>query len=207
MGNDRCGPSACQRGQAKRLLPVVHRPSAKAPRSLKVRASLARDQIRGVYTGRVILPVRRLHVPPQQLGRPAEGADGMYLPRRAGCTCKALSPSAGREREGLLAAATAPLWSPIILRTYAIWASTRPSRARSSSPRARASASPSRTRHRPCSPQLGQRAILEAEIEGQYLVSPSSGRVIEGLEGLLVVAHPTHGMRRGRGPGAGLRGR
>ena len=49
------------------------RPSVKAPSALKVSASHAWDD--RASTGRPRLPVRRLHAPPQQLGRPAEVAD------------------------------------------------------------------------------------------------------------------------------------
>ena len=58
-----------------------------------------------VCPGRAQLPVRRLHVPPQQLGRPAEVAEGIVgQPQVIGC----LHPQGalaerGRELEGLLA--------------------------------------------------------------------------------------------------------
>jgi hypothetical protein len=50
VGNDRCVPSACQRGEVERLLPW-RRPSAKAPSVLKVCASHARDSIRKSVLG------------------------------------------------------------------------------------------------------------------------------------------------------------
>ena len=60
MGQDRCGPSAFQCGEAERLLPVA-RPSAENPSSPKVYASQARDGIRTSVLG---LPTRPpLHVP------------------------------------------------------------------------------------------------------------------------------------------------
>ena len=96
VGNDWCIPSACQRGEAERLLPVA--PTlGEGPK----RAQGPRQPRPGLdpqdCTGRASLPVRRLHAAPQQLGRPAEVADGIvYLPQVIGtaCTCKALSPSA-----------------------------------------------------------------------------------------------------------------
>ena len=84
VGNDRCVPSAFQRGEAERLLPV-----APALGEGPERAQGPRQPRPGldphVCTGRARLPVRRLHVPPQQLGRPAEVADGIVcLPQVIG---------------------------------------------------------------------------------------------------------------------------
>ena len=76
MGNDRCSPSAFQRGEAERFLPV-----APALGEGPERAQGPRQPRQGldpqVCTGPTRLPVRRLHAPPQQLGRPAEVADGI----------------------------------------------------------------------------------------------------------------------------------
>ena len=78
------------------------RPSAKAPSALKVRASHAWDSDPHVCTGRARLPVRRLHVPPQQLGRPAEVADGIVdLPQAiGGLHLQGAVAERGRERRG-----------------------------------------------------------------------------------------------------------
>jgi hypothetical protein len=45
VGNERCRPSTCQRGEAEGLFPVAQ-PSAKVPSALKVRASHAWERIR-----------------------------------------------------------------------------------------------------------------------------------------------------------------
>ena len=79
--------------------------------------------------------------------------------------------------------------SPIVLSTVAIWASTRPSRARSSSARARTSASPNRTRRRHALPVRAQEIHRQAEIEGQPPGVAMLGQVREGLEGLLEGGH------------------
>ena len=104
VGNDRCVPSACQRGEAERLLPV-----APALGEGPERAQGPRQPRPGpdpqVCPGRARLPVRRLHVPPQQLGRPAEVADGIVcLPQVMGCLhLQGAVAERGRELEGLLA--------------------------------------------------------------------------------------------------------
>ena len=79
MGQARCGPLACQHGEAERLLPV-------AP-ALDEGPACAQGQ-RQVRLGRephvrhecARLPVSSLHVPPQQLGRLAEVADASVDP-------------------------------------------------------------------------------------------------------------------------------
>ena len=99
----------------------------------------------------------------------------------------------------------APSGSPVILSTLAIPASTRPSRARSSSALARASASPNRARHRPYSPSARQRASQsEAELDGQHPGVAVLGQVREGLEGLLEGGHRLAERGAVVGPGAGL---
>ena len=57
------------------------------------------------YAGRARLPIRRLHVPPLQLGRPAKVADGIVcLPQVQGSFhLQGAVAEGGREREGLLA--------------------------------------------------------------------------------------------------------
>ena len=102
VGNDRCVPSASQRGEAERLLPV-----APALGEGSERAQGPRQPRPGldphVCTGRTRLLVRSLHVPPQQLGRPAEVADAeVYLPQAIGCLhLQGAIAEFGREREGL----------------------------------------------------------------------------------------------------------
>ena len=95
-----------------------------------------------------------------------------------------------RRRRSPQPTAAPPLMISIILRTYAFWANTPSTRARSSSPRAGLGLA-QQGQAPPMLSQLGQRAIhSEAEIEGQYPGIAVLGQVIEGLEGLLVVAHP-----------------
>ena len=114
MGNDRCVPSACQRGEAERLLPVAPALSegperAQGPRQPR----LGLDP--HVCTGRARLPVRRLHAPPQQRGRPAEVADGrVCLPQAIGCLhLQGALAERSREFEGLPACRMAPSGSPV----------------------------------------------------------------------------------------------
>ena len=99
----------------------------------------------------------------------------------------------------------APSRSPVILSTWAILASTRPSRARSSSALARASASPNRARRRPYSPSaVSGRSQREAELDGQHPGVAVLGQVREGLEGLLEGGHRLAERGAVVGPGAGL---
>ena len=99
----------------------------------------------------------------------------------------------------------APSRSPVILSTWAIPASTRPSRARSSSARARASASPNRARRRPYSPSaVSAPSQREAELDGQHPGVAGLGQVREGLEGLLEGGHRLAERGAVVGPGAGL---
>ena len=206
VGNDRCLPSAFQRGEAERLLPVApalgegpERPQG--PRQPR----LGLDP--HVCTGRARLPVRRLHVPPQQLGRPAEVADGLVcLPQAMGCLhLQGAVAELGRELEGLLARRHGAVVVSRRPEYMAIRASTRPSRARSSSARARASASPNRARHRPCSPSgVSATSQSEAELDGQHPGVAVLGQVREGLEGLLEGGHRLAERGAVVGPGAGL---
>ena len=104
VGNDRCGPSAFQRGEAERLLPVAPALGEGPERHQGPRQPrLGLDP--HVCTVRARLPVRRLHVPPQQLGRPTEVADGMVcLPQVMGCLhLQGAVAERDRELEGLLA--------------------------------------------------------------------------------------------------------
>ena len=79
------------------------RPSAKAPSTLKVMRQPRLGLDPQVCTGHARRPVRRLHVPPQQLGRPAEVADDIVcLPQVIGCFhLQGALAELGREREGL----------------------------------------------------------------------------------------------------------
>ena len=95
-------PRPVQRGQAERLLPVApalgEGPElAQSPRQPR----LGLDPL--VCTGRASLPIRSLHAPPQQLGRPAEVADVIvYLPQGIGCLyLQGALAECGREFEGL----------------------------------------------------------------------------------------------------------
>jgi hypothetical protein len=102
VGNDRCGPSACQGGEAERLLPV-----APALGECPERAQGPRQPRQGpdphVCTGPARLPVRSLHVPPLKLGRPAEVTDGIvYHPQvKGGLPLHGAIAKLDREVEGL----------------------------------------------------------------------------------------------------------
>ena len=80
MGKERYIPSACQHGEAERLLSVAPTLSegpelAQGPRQPRLGPNPR------VYAGPARLPVRSLHVPLQQLSRPTEVADGIvYRP-------------------------------------------------------------------------------------------------------------------------------
>ena len=178
MGNDRCVPSAFQRGEAERLLPV-----APALSEGPERAQGPRQPRPGldphVCTGRTRRPVRSLHVPPQQLGRPAEVAEGIvYLPQViGGLPLQGAVAERGREFEGLLARRDGAVGVSRQPECRGHLASTRPSRARSSSARARASASPNRVSCRPYSPRMRSgRATARRISRASIRVSPDSGR-------------------------------
>ena len=103
MGNDRCGPSAFQCGEAERLLPVAPALGEGPERTQgqrQPRPGLAPHE----RTGRARLPVRRLYVAPQELSRPAEGTDGIVdLPQvMGGFLLQGALAECGRERERLL---------------------------------------------------------------------------------------------------------
>jgi hypothetical protein len=104
VGDDRCVPSAFHGGEAERLLPMtpaLGKCSERAQGPRQPRPGLDEQ----VCTGRARLPVRRLDVPPQQLGRPAEVADGIVsLPQAKRCVLlQGNVAERGRKREGLLA--------------------------------------------------------------------------------------------------------
>ena len=85
MGNHRCLPSAFQRGEAERLLPVA--PAlGKGPERTQGPRQPRLGLEPHVCTEPVRLSVRRLHVVPQELSSPAEVADGIVcLPQVIGC--------------------------------------------------------------------------------------------------------------------------
>ena len=110
-----------------------------------------------------------------------------------------------REREGLLARRHGAVGVSRHRSTWAIRASTCPSRARSSSALASASASPNRARCRPYSPSAASgRSQSEAELEGQHPGVAVLGQVREGLEGLLEGGHRLAECGAVVGPGTGL---
>ena len=206
VGNDRCVPSAFQRGEAERLLPV-----APALGEGPERAQGQRQPRPGldphVCTGRAGLPVRSLHVPPQQLGRPAEVADGMVcLPQAIECLhLQGAVAERGREREGLLArrhGAVEVSRQP----EYMGHPGQHPSQPGPVVERpgqglglAQQGATP------PMLSQLAQRASQrEAEIDGQPPGVAVLGQVREGLEGLLEGGHRLAERGAVVGPGAGL---
>ena len=110
------------------------------------------------------------------------------------------SPSSAASSRACWPAAMAPSWSPVILSTLAILASTRPSRARSSSALARASASPNRARRRPYSPSALSGRSKRGGARGP---APWCRRARAGARGPGGPARrrpPPRGTRRGRRP-------
>ena len=206
VDNDRCGPSAFQRGEAERLLPV-----APALGEGPERAQGPRQPRLGldphVCTGRARLPVRSLHVPPQQLGRPAEVADGIVgLPQGIGCLhLQGTIAERGREIEGLLARRHGAVEVSRILSTMG-HPGQHPSQPGPIVERpgqglglAQQGEAP------PMLSQWGQRASQsEAEIDGQHPGVAVLGQVREGLEGLLEGGHRLAERGAVVGPGAGL---
>src|SRR5262249_24435223 len=95
-------PSACQRGEAERLLPVAPTLGEGPERAQGQRQTRPGPDLQ-LGTGRASLPIRRLHVLPLQLGRSAEIADGMvYLPRAMGSFyLQGAVTERGRESESL----------------------------------------------------------------------------------------------------------
>src|SRR5262245_60293254 len=85
VDTDWCLPSAFQHGEAERLLPVAPALGEGPERAQDLcQPRLGPDP--HVCTGRARLPVRSLHALPQQLGRPAEVADGIVCPpQMKGC--------------------------------------------------------------------------------------------------------------------------
>src|SRR5437016_3734376 len=103
VGIDWCGPSAFPRDQAERLLPVAPALGEGPERAQSIRQPrLGADP--HVCTGPARFPVCRLYVPPPQLGRPAEVADGIVcLSQGLGCLhLQGAIAELTREREGLL---------------------------------------------------------------------------------------------------------
>src|SRR5262249_56246375 len=101
---ERYVPSAFPRGEVERLLPVAPALGEGPKRRQGLRQSpLGHDP--GHYAGCAGLLVRRLDVPPQQLGRPAEVTDGIVgLPQVTGCLrLQGAVAERGRELAGLLA--------------------------------------------------------------------------------------------------------
>ena len=104
VGSDRCICSAFQRGEAERLLPVAPALGEGPELAQGLRQPrLGPDP--HICPGRVRLPVRNLHAPPPQFGRPAEVTDGIvYRPQEIGCLLlQGAVAERGRELAGLLA--------------------------------------------------------------------------------------------------------
>ena len=102
VGKDRCVPSAFQRREAERLLPVA--PAlGEGPKGTQGPRQPRPGLDPHVCAGRARLPVRGLHAAPQQLGRLAEVADGLVcLPQGIGCLrLQGALAERGREFEGL----------------------------------------------------------------------------------------------------------
>ncbi len=206
VGKDRCAPSACQRGEAERLLPMApalgegpeHAQGPRQPR-------LGLDP--QLCPGRARLPVRRLHAPPQQLGCPAEVADGrVCLSQAMGCLhLQGALAERGRELEGLLArryGAVEVSRDPVCL-AYLGQHPSQPGpiveRPGQSLGLAQQGEVP------PILSQDDERASQrEAELEGQPPGVAVLGQVREGLEGLLEGGHRLAERGAVVGPGAGL---
>ena len=195
-------PSAFQRGEAERLLPV-----APALGEGPERAQGPRQPRPGpdphVCPGRARLPVRRLHAPPQQLGRPAEVADGIVgLPQVIGGFAPARRCRRARPRDR--GPAGPPPWRrrgrPSSCSTWAILASTRPSRARSSS--ARPGPRP-RPTGRGAAHTLPVALSARPNARRRSMASPLVSRARAGARGPGGPARrrpPPRGTRRGRRP-------
>jgi hypothetical protein len=104
VGNDRFLPSAFERGEAERLLPVTPAlgegsERAQGPRQPRLGLDLP------VCPGGARLLGRLLYTPLQQLSRPAEVADAIVChPQGQGCLpLQGAVAERGRKREGLLA--------------------------------------------------------------------------------------------------------
>ena len=95
-------PSAFQRGEAERLLPVAPALGEGPERAQGPRQPRPGQDLQ-VCPGRARLPVRSLHVPPQQLSRPAEVANGIVCPPQSqGCLpLQGAVAERGRKIEGL----------------------------------------------------------------------------------------------------------
>jgi hypothetical protein len=104
VGNDRGVPSACQWGEAERLLPVAIALGKGSERTQSPRQPCMGPD-RHVCTKPARLPVRCLYVPPPQLGLPAEVAGGgVCLPQAIGCfRLQGAVAECDGERQGLLA--------------------------------------------------------------------------------------------------------
>ena len=174
MGVFRCRP--VWRGEAP---PPRDADPRRSPRGRSSSAPATPGTQSASYAGRARLPVRRLYDAPQQFGRLSEVA------RRPVCVCQGIGclclhgalAEFGRQLDGLPACRNGAVEVSRDLRTAVIWASTRPSRARSSSARARASASLNKARSRLYSPSRN-RGLPNARRSSMasILVSPSSGR-------------------------------
>ena len=206
VGNDRCIPSAFQRGEAERLLPV-----APALGEGPERAQGPRQPRLGldpqVCPGRARLPVRRLHVPPQQLGRPAEVADVIVCPPqdKRGAHLQGAVAECGREFEGLPACCNGAVG---VSRhpAYLGHPGQHPSQPDPIVERPGQGLGLAQQGEAP--PMLSQRAQRasqrEAEIDGQPPGVAVLGQVREGLEGLLEGGHRLTERGAVVGPGAGL---
>ena len=206
VGNDRCDPSAFQRGEAQRLLPVA--PALGEGPELAQGIRQPRPGLDPhVCTGPARPPVRRLHAPPEQLGRPAEVADGhVDLPQAKACLrLQGAIAERGRELEGLLAR-----------RQGAVGVSRDPEPLGHPGqhlsqpgpiiePPGQGLGLAQQDEAPPMLPQIAQRACRrEAEIDGQSPGIAVFGQVCEGLEGLLEGGHRLAERGAVVGPGAGL---
>src|SRR5262249_19584459 len=206
MDNDRCVPSACQRGASERLLPMA--PAlGEGPEYTQgpCQPRLGLDPYVCTDPGR--LPVRSLDIPPQHRGPPAEVAGGIVDPPQAkgGLLLQGMLAEGGRELEGLLSYGNGAIRvsrepedighrvqhpyepGPVVERPGEV----------------RGLAQQDETA--PILSQVEERAIQsEAELDGQHLGVATLGEVREGLKGLLTIGHRLAKRGTLKGPGAGL---
>ena len=207
VGNDRCVPSAFPRGEAERLLPVAPAlgegpECAQGPRQprpgLDPHVCTGRARLPGPPPPRSTAAARPPGRSRRWHSRPAPG-NRMLAPARRD----------RRARPRARGPAGPPQWRRRGLPCSCVHgpslASTRPSRARSSSARARASASPNRARRRPYSPRwLSEPPNARRRSMASHPGVAVLGQVREGLEGLLEGGHRLAERGAVVGPGAGL---
>ena len=171
--------SACQRLARPSASSPWRRPSANAPSALRGPRQPRLGPDPQVYTERASSRCAASTLHRCEHRRPAKSPIASYTcPRLGMLRLQGRPPSAAASSRACWPPAMAGhTWSPICLSTIAIWASTCPSRARSSSALVRASASPNSARRRSISPsEVNGRSTARRRSIASTLVSLSSGR-------------------------------